>query len=78
MTVTAHIRAALRRGGALRRVRKELRSLSDVDLVKRLARYTGHTPGEIRSAYNFKRFGATRRELDRAAIIEAIALIEVP
>lgn len=75
--VATHIRAAVRRGSTIRALRKELRVLDDGRLLARLARYNGHTPGELRRQYR-NLYAASTRAVNRDRLIDAIVEIEVP
>lgn len=74
MTTTI-IRAATRRGGVLRRIRKECRALDDTALLRRLCRYTGRTIGEERRTYR-ELWPAGTRSIRREVVIDIIANYE--
>ncbi len=71
---TPEAKAAIKRGNAVLRRRRELKALDEVAVVRLVAKYRGMTPGEAKRWYRH----SFSSGLDRAAIHDAIIHVEYP
>ncbi len=68
------VRAAVRRGNQMKRLRTELGRLDDQQLCARLGKYLGRTPSDTR--HRHLEYFSNR--LDRERVIERIVAYELP